>query len=56
MPGITSYLPFIILPVDLYVCETWSVILSEVNGLSTFENTALTRILGTKREGSNRTL
>jgi hypothetical protein len=40
----------IILPVVLYVCETWSVTLREENRLRVFENRVLRRIFGPKRD------
>jgi hypothetical protein len=40
----------IILPVVLYGCETWSVILREEHRLRVFENRVLRRILGPKRD------
>jgi hypothetical protein len=40
----------IILPVDLYGCETWSVTLREEHRLRVFENRALRRIFGPKRD------
>ena len=39
----------IILPVVLYGCETWSLILREEEKLRLFENTALRRIFGPRR-------
>jgi hypothetical protein len=39
----------IILPVVLYGCETWSVILREEYRLRVFENRVLRRIFGPKR-------
>jgi len=39
----------IILPVALYGCETWSLILREKRGLRVFENRVL-RIFGPKRD------
>jgi hypothetical protein len=41
----------IILPVVLYGCETWSLILREKNRLRAFENRALRRIFGSKSDG-----
>jgi hypothetical protein len=41
----------IILPVVLYGCETWSVTLREEHRLRVFENRALRRIFGPKRDG-----
>ena len=41
----------IILPVVLYGCETWSLILREERRLRVFENRVLRRIFGTKRGG-----
>jgi hypothetical protein len=40
----------IILPVILYGCETWSLILREEHRLKVFENKVLRRIFGTKRD------
>jgi len=40
----------IILPVVLYGCETWSLILREKRRLSVFENRALRIIFGSKRD------
>jgi hypothetical protein len=40
----------IILPVVLYVCETWSVTLREEHRLWVFENRVLRRIFGPKRD------
>jgi hypothetical protein len=40
----------IILPVVLYGCETWSVILKEEHRLRVFENRVLRRIFGPKRD------
>jgi hypothetical protein len=40
----------IILPVDLYGCETWSLILREERRLKLFENRMLRRILGPRRK------
>jgi hypothetical protein len=40
----------IILPVVLYGCETWSVILREEHRLRVFENRVLRRIFGPKRD------
>jgi hypothetical protein len=39
-----------ILPVVLYGCETWSVTFREEHRLRTFENRALRRIFGSKRD------
>jgi hypothetical protein len=41
----------IILPVVLYGCETWSLILREVHKLRVFENRVLRRKFGPKRDG-----
>jgi hypothetical protein len=38
------------LPVVLFGCETWSLTLREEHGLRAFENRALRRIIGPKRE------
>jgi len=40
----------IILPVVLYGCEAWSLILREVRKLRVFENMVLRRIFGTRRD------
>jgi len=40
----------IILPVVLYVCETWSLILREERRLRVFENRVLRRIFGPRRD------
>ena len=40
----------IILPVVLYGCETWSLILREERRLRVYENRALRRICGPKRD------
>jgi hypothetical protein len=40
----------IILPVALYGCQTWSLILREEYRLSVFENRMLRRIFGPKRD------
>jgi hypothetical protein len=40
----------IILPVVLYGCETWSLMLREEHRLSVFENRVLRRIFGPKRD------
>jgi hypothetical protein len=40
----------VILPVVLYVCETWSLTLREEHRLRVFENRVLRRIFGPKRE------
>jgi hypothetical protein len=40
----------VILPVVLYGCETWSLTLREERRLRVFENRALKRIFGLKRE------
>jgi hypothetical protein len=41
----------IILPVVLYGCETWSLIVREKHKLRVFENMVLRRIFGPKRNG-----
>jgi hypothetical protein len=41
----------IILPVVLYGCETWSLLLREEHRLRVFGNRALRRIIGLKRDG-----
>jgi hypothetical protein len=38
------------LPVVLYGCETWSLILGEEHGLRVYENRVLRRMFETKRE------
>jgi len=40
----------IILPVDLYGCETWSITLREERRLRGFENRTLRRIFGSNRD------
>jgi hypothetical protein len=40
----------VILPVVLYGCETWSLILREGHRLRVFENRVLRRIFGSKRD------
>jgi hypothetical protein len=40
----------IVLPVVLYVCETWSLTLREEYRLRVFENRVLRRIFGPKRD------
>jgi len=40
----------IILPVVLYVCETWSVTLRQERRLRVFENRVLRRVFGPKRD------
>jgi hypothetical protein len=40
----------VILPVELYGCETWSLTLREEHRLRVFENRVLRRIFGPKRE------
>jgi hypothetical protein len=40
----------IILPVILYGCETWSLMLGEERRLRMFENRVLRRIFGPKRD------
>jgi len=40
----------IILPVVLYVCETWSLTLQEERRVRVFENRVLRRIFGPKRD------
>jgi hypothetical protein len=40
----------IILPVVLYGCETWSLILTEERRLLVFENRVLRRVFGPKRD------
>jgi hypothetical protein len=41
----------IILPVVLYLCEIWCLRVTEENKLRVFENRALRRIFGPKRDG-----
>jgi hypothetical protein len=41
---------YIILPVVLYGCETWSLTLREEHRLGVFENRVLRRIFGPKRD------
>jgi hypothetical protein len=41
---------FVILPVVLYCCETWSLTLREERRLRVFENRMLRRIFGPKRD------
>ena len=41
----------IMLPVVLYGCETWSLILREEHRLRVFEKRVLRRIFGPKRDG-----
>jgi hypothetical protein len=41
----------VILPVVLYGCEIWSLILKEKHRLRVFENRLLRRIFGPKRDG-----
>jgi hypothetical protein len=43
-------LRYIILPVVLYGCETWSLTLREEHSLRVFENRVLRRIFGSKRD------
>jgi len=43
----------IILPVDLYGCETWSFTLREKRKLRIFENRVLREIFGPKRDEVN---
>jgi hypothetical protein len=45
-----SFFSFIILPVVLYGCETWSLTLREEHRLRVFENGLLRRIFGPKRD------
>ncbi|KAJ4440903.1 hypothetical protein ANN_10750 [Periplaneta americana] len=40
----------VILPVDLYGCETWTLTLREENRLKVFENKVLRKIFGAKRD------
>ena len=46
----------IILPVVLYGCETWSLILKEERRLRVFENRVLRRLFGPKRGRGNRAM
>jgi hypothetical protein len=48
-----AYIQYIILPVVLYLCETWSLILREEHRLKLFENKVL-EIFGSKREEMTR--
>jgi hypothetical protein len=41
---------YIILPLVLYGCETWSLTLREEHRLRVFENSVLRRIFGPKRD------
>jgi hypothetical protein len=41
---------FLILPVVLYGCETWSLTVREVHKPSVFENRVLRKIFGSKRD------
>jgi hypothetical protein len=41
---------FIILPVFLYGCETWSLTVREEHRLRVFENRVLRRVFGPKRD------
>ena len=41
---------FVILPVVLYGCETWSLTLREERRLRVFENRVLRRVFGPKRD------
>jgi hypothetical protein len=41
---------YVILPVVLYGCETWSLTLREEHRLRVFENRVLRRIFGPKRD------
>jgi len=40
----------LILPVDMYGCETWSLTLREERSLRVFEKRVLRRIFGSKRD------
>ena len=40
----------LILPIVLYGCETWSLILREERRLNVFENRVLRRVFGPKRD------
>ena len=44
----------IILPVVLYVCETWSLTLRDERRLRVFENRVLRRVFGPKRDEATR--
>jgi hypothetical protein len=48
--GKTRIYKTVILPVVLYGCETWSLILTEEHRLTVFENRVLRRIFGPKRD------
>ena len=41
---------FLILPVVMYGCETWSVTLSNEHSLMVFENKVLRKVFGPKRD------
>jgi hypothetical protein len=45
----------VILPVVLYGCETWSLILRENRGLRVFENRVLRRVFGRGSRGVEKT-
>ena len=47
--GLYIYI-YIILPVVLYGCETWSLLLREERKLRVFENMVLRRIFGPRRD------
>jgi hypothetical protein len=49
-PPKTYKLEYTILPVVLYWCETWSLILREEHRLRVFENRVLRKIFGPKRD------
>jgi hypothetical protein len=42
----------VILPIVLYGCDTWSVILREEHRLGAFENRVLGKIFGPKRDNA----
>jgi hypothetical protein len=50
MTEIQISLLFVILPLVLYGCETWSLTLREEHRLRVFENRVLRRIFGPKRD------
>jgi hypothetical protein len=50
LPKSVKITTYIILPVVLYGCETWSLTLWEEHGLRVFENRVLRRIFGPKRD------
>ena len=50
MKGFKSVLLYLILPVVLYGCETWSLTLREERKLRVFENMVFRRIFGPRRD------